>query len=157
MRILMIGAAVLALGACNRGAANNSVANAVAPAANTAAAANSAAAPMPAAPATAAATLPAGFPNSDAQAKAAECFVYLGLAAGANSQPGGRDNVILEQAANQWKAQLVHEGGMSEAEADQLIASSVNPLTATPAAQRDAAATWCFDNAPEVDPEAATN
>jgi hypothetical protein len=48
----------------------------------------------------------------------------------------------------QWRGVLTTQGKMNETEAQQLIASSVNPLTATPVAPRDAASAWCFDNAP---------
>ncbi len=157
MRTVMIVAAVLAVAACNRGGpANNSAANtAKAPAANAAApSANTAANTAAPAPAPApAAGLPAGFPGSDLAARGAECVVYLGLASEANARPGGHDKPIMEQAAGQWRAALEIDGGMSEQEVQQLIGSSVNPLMPTPAAQRDAAAAWCVQNAPEPDPE----
>lgn len=155
MRILMMVAAVAAVSACNRNSANNSAANkaAVAPAANVAAPAANAAAPAAPAPAAAAAALPAEFPPSDQSALGANCVVYLGLAAQANARPGGHDEPILEQAAGQWRAGLMIIGGLSETEVTQLVGSSVNPLMSTPAAQRDAAAAWCVQNAPEPDPE----
>jgi hypothetical protein len=34
-----------------------------------------------------------------------------------------------------------------------MVGSSVNMLSQTPAAQRDAASAWCVENAPEIDPE----
>ena len=155
MRSLLLVAAVMSVTACNRGPANNSTANAAvpAPAANVAApAANTAAPAAPAATATAA--LPDGFPSSDQSARGANCVVYLGLAAQAGARPGGYDSPIMEQAAGQWRAGLMIIGGHSEQEVDQLVGSSVNPLMSTPAAQRDAAAAWCVQNAPEPDPDA---
>lgn len=155
MRILMMVAAVAAVSACNRNAANSSAANKAAPATvNAAAPAANVAAPVAPAPAPAAtAALPEGFPGSDQSAIGANCVVYLGLAAQANARPGGYDGPILEQAAGQWRAGLMIIGGMSEEEVTQLVGSSVNPLMSTPAPQRDAAAAWCVQNAPEPDPE----
>ena len=152
MRSLLLVAAVMSVTACNRGPANNSAANAVTPANTAVPAANVAAPAAPAA--TAAAALPDGFPSSDQSARGAECVVYLGLADQAGSRPGGHDAPILEQAAGQWRAGLMIIGGHSEEEVTQLVGSSVNPLMATPAAQRDAAAAWCVQNAPEPDPDA---
>lgn len=157
MKLLMIVAAVGAVSACNRGGAVNNIANQAAPApANATTPVNVAvpAAPAaPAAPATAAAALPPGFPGSDQSAIGANCVVYLGFAGEAGARPGGHDAPILEQAAGQWRAGLMTIGGMSEQEVAQLVGSSVNPLMSTPAAQRDAAAAWCVQNAPEPDPE----
>jgi hypothetical protein len=110
----------------------------------------SSAAPPPSSAPTAA--LPSGFPQADFAARGAECIVYLGLSREANAQPAGRDAPIMEQAAGQWRASLEIDGGMTEAEIRQLVASSVNSLTSTPAPLRDAASAWCVDNAPEPDP-----
>ncbi len=155
MRSLLLVAAVMSVTACNRGPANNNAANAATPAAPANATAPAANAAAPAAPAaTAAAALPEGFPSSDQTARGANCVVYLGLAAQAGATPGGHDAPIMEQAAGQWRASLMITDGMSEQEVTQLIGSSVNPLMTTPAAQRDAAAAWCVQNAPEPDPDA---
>lgn len=97
-------------------------------------------------------SLPAGFPQKDLAAQSAECIVYLGLSKQAKATPSGHDAPIMQQAADQWRASLQIDSGLSEAEVQQLIASSVNPLTSTPAAQRDAASAWCVENAAEPDP-----
>lgn len=104
-------------------------------------------------PASASASLPAAFPQADLAARGAECVVYLGLSGHAHATPGGHDAPIMQQAANQWRASMQFDGAMSEAEIQQLVASSVNVLTSTPADQRDVASTWCIENAPEPDPE----
>jgi len=106
----------------------------------------------PSAPVETASALPAGFPSDDLVQNSANCVVYLGLSIQANATPDGRDAPIMSQAAGQWEASLRIDGGLTDIEARQLIASSVNPLTATPAAERDAAAAWCVEHAPEPDP-----
>lgn len=106
----------------------------------------------PAPPDADALALPAGFPQSDLAGSGAACIVYLGLSAQAGATPGGYDAPIMQQAADQWRASLQIDGGMSEMEIEQLVASSVNPLTSTQAEQRDAASAWCVLNAPEPDP-----
>ena len=150
MRNVTILMTALALGACGGGnkAANNAVASAPAPTNG----------PQPAAPANgtapaASSTLPPDFPGSDLAARGAECVVYLGLARQAGARPAGHDAPIMEQAAGQWRAALGIDGHMSETEIQQLVGSTVNTLTSVPAAQRDAAAAWCVENAPEPDPD----
>lgn len=101
----------------------------------------------------AAASLPNGFPQAELAARGAECVVYLGLSMQANATPAGRDGPIMQQAADQWEAAMRIDGHMTDTEVQQLVASSVNPLSSTPVAQRDAASAWCVDNAPEPDPE----
>ncbi|WP_156767655.1 hypothetical protein [Candidatus Viadribacter manganicus] len=101
----------------------------------------------------AATSLPSGFPQAELSARGAECVVYLGLSIQANVTPAGRDAPIMQQAADQWQAAMRIDGHMSDVEVEQLIASSVNPLSSTSAAQRDGASAWCVDNAPEPDPE----
>lgn len=101
----------------------------------------------------AAASLPSGFPQTELSARGAECVVYLGLSMQANATPAGRDAPIMQQSADQWQAAMRIDGRMSDVEVQQLVASSVNPLSSTSAAQRDAASAWCVDNAPEPDPE----
>jgi hypothetical protein len=150
MRNLTMLMTALALGACGGGnkAANNVVVNTPAPVnqATPAATANAAA---PAA----SSTLPPDFPGSDLAARGAECIVYLGLAGQAGARPAGRDAPIMEQASGQWRAALSIDGHMSETEIRQLVGSTVNTLTSVPAAQRDAAAAWCVEHAPEPDPD----
>ena len=153
MRNVTILMAALAAGACSGGnkGANAVVANAPAPPPAKAITplTNEANA---AAPATATA-LPPDFPGSDLAARGAECVVYLGLAQQAGATPGGRDGPIMAQAAGQWRAALSIDGHMGETEIQQLIGSTVNPLSSVPAAQRDAAAAWCVEHAPEPDPD----
>ena len=148
MRNLTMLMTALALGGCGGGnkAANDMVARAPSRANEAAPAANAA---VPAA----AAYLPPNFPGSDLAARGAECIVYIRLAAQAGAQPGGRDAPIMEQAAGQWRAALGIDGHMSETEIQQLIGSTVNPLMSVPALQRDAAAAWCVEHAPEPDPD----
>ena len=150
MRNVTMLMTALALGACGGGnqAANNVVANAPALANQT----------PPTAPANAAApaassTLPPDFPGSDLAARGAECIVYLGLARQAGVRPAGRDAPIMAQASGQWRAALGIDGHLSETEIQQLVGSTVNTLTSVPAPQRDAAAAWCVENAPEPDPD----
>lgn len=152
MRILMITAAVLALAACNRGAANNSNANKAG-----AATANAA---VPAAPASAppAATadaggLPAGFLSDNADEQASACYGFLTVARQAGAQPAGRDGPIMEQAANQWLASVPVHASRSEENVKELFAPMITAMGSVPPAQRDAAAAWCVENAPEPDPE----
>lgn len=99
--------------------------------------------PTPSAPVAVDATtaLPAGFPADDLAQRAAECVVYVRLA--------GAETPDL---AARWEASLTIDQGYSVEEANQLIASSVNPLSATPEAQRDAAAAWCAANMPDPQP-----
>lgn len=157
MRVLMMVAAVAAVSACNRGgSANNAsgnhanaaaanTSNAAAPAANVTASTANAAAPAPAS------SFPANFPAREVASDGVSCIVFLGLSRQANSTAVGFDDPIMQQAQGQWEAALAQE--MAENEWKQLVGSSVNPLTGTPAAQRDAASRWCVENAPEVDPE----
>ena len=150
MRNVTILATILALGACSAGnnAANNAAANPPAPASTAALSA-----PEPAAATAASSTLPPDFPGSDLAARGAECIVYLGLARQAGARPAGRDAPIMAQASGQWRAALGIDGHLSETEIQQLVGSTVNTLTSVPAPQRDAAAAWCVENAPEPDPD----
>ena len=86
-----------------------------------------------------ASVLPANFPAEDQAQRAAECVVYSRLT-------GGNDNAL------RWEASLTIDQGFSVEEAGQLVASSVNPLSATPASERDAAAAWCAENLPNPQP-----
>ena len=56
----------------------------------------------------------------------------------------------MSQAQDQWRSAMAQELG--EDGVNQMIGSSVNILSGTPAAQRDAASRWCVENAPEIDP-----
>lgn len=136
MRHIVLVSALIALSACT---AEQKAPSAASPPA------------APSAPA-ASAALPQGFPQSDPVAQAAECIVYLGLSREAKATPGGYDAVIMQQASDQWRASLRIDGKLSDQEATQLVASTVNPLAAAPADQRDAAAAWCVANAAEPDP-----
>jgi hypothetical protein len=89
--------------------------------------------------------------ETDPDARAAHCIVFLGLSRHRNSRAVGFDDAAMEQAQNQWKADLQQR--FSQQEMDQLTGSSVNMLEPAAAAQRDAASRWCVQNAPEVDPE----
>ncbi len=163
MRVLMMVAAVAAVSACNRGAAVNNTANKAAPA-NVAAPAVNTTANMAAAPqdaelaaitnsnAEAATAAAVALPTeTDRDARAANCVVFLGISRDRNSRDVGFDDAAMEQAQNQWKADLRQR--FSQQESDQLTGSSVNMLMPAQAAQRDAASRWCVQNAPEVDPE----
>jgi hypothetical protein len=156
MRILMITAALVALGACNRGgnnaSANAAGANKAAPAANSAAPAANTANSTAAAPA-AAGGMPAGFPPADPLERALGCAAYLALAREAGATPAGRDAPIMEQAEGQWVASLTADGKVTEEQVEGQLGPIRQGLAAGPAAQRDAAAAWCVENAPEVDPE----
>ncbi len=160
MRTLMIAAALLAVGACNRGATTNNSSGNAPKAPNSAAAApgkaenasgSVAAAPAAAAPTKAAAAMPENFPGDDLLTRGSECIVYLGHSRRANTKAAGLDDPIMEQAQGQWEAALKSD---PEGEGwQQMVASSVNVLASVPAAQRDSASRWCVQNAPEVDPE----
>jgi len=86
-----------------------------------------------------ASVLPGGFPADDQAQLSAECVVYSRLT-------GANDNAL------RWEAILTIDQGFSVEEAGQLVASSVNPLSATPASERDAAAAWCAENMPDPQP-----
>jgi hypothetical protein len=83
--------------------------------------------------------LPEGFPAADEAQRSAECVVYSRLT-------GANDNAL------RWEASLTIDQGYSVEEAAQLVASSVNPLSANPASERDAAAAWCTENLPDPQP-----
>jgi hypothetical protein len=141
----------LLLGACGRKAGNEANAAAVnATVANQVVEAT-ANAPVTAAPSNPAApALPSDFPGRDADANGADCYVFLSLAMQAPGASTGFDNVAMSQARDQWRSDLRQR--LSEQETAQLTGSNVNPRSDTPAAQRDAAAHWCVEHAPEVDP-----
>ena len=146
-----LAATGLLLGGCGRKAGNE--ANAVAVNATVASNVTEAAVNAPAtAPASnqAASALPRDFPGRDADANGADCYVYLSFAMQAPGASTGFDNVAMSQARDQWRADLRQR--LSEQETAQLTGSNVNPRSDTPAAQRDAAAHWCVEHAPEVDP-----
>jgi hypothetical protein len=155
MRILMISAALLAVAGCNRGG-NNASANAGA--ANKAAPAN-AAAPAPTgnasapAGATAAGGMPPGFPDSNPVARALDCTAFLQAARQAGATPAGRDAASMEQAENQWRAALVASSTADEEKTNEEVTKMATASGTLPTGQRDAAAAWCVENAPEVDPE----
>ena len=154
MRILMSTAAVMALAACNLGAANNSAsANKAAPA--TANATAPSAAPAAAAPAATASAdgLPAGFPDANPVARTIECLAFVGVSRQANARPGGFDDATMNQAQDQWAAAATQGDAAAHAELEQAVAGVMGPMAAVPAAQRDAASAWCVQNAPEPDPE----
>lgn len=132
MRGVIMGAAVVALLGCGE--------------------ANKTPAAAPPSPPTATSALPAGFPQADQTGQGADCIVYLSLSIQAKTTPAGRDAPIMQQSSDQWRASIKYDEKLSDAEIQQLVASTVNPLMATPAAQRDAASAWCVDNAPEPDP-----
>lgn len=152
MRVLMITAAVLAVSGCNRGSANNSSANKAAPATTNAAASAAPAAPAAGPAVATAGGLPAGFPKSDPKEMGIECATYLALAMQAGASPGGHDSTIMQQAGSQWAAALM-KGGMTETQIPQAMEAATPALINTPAAQRDAAAALCVENAPDADPE----
>lgn len=131
MRRLLLSAAVLMLAGCNPSATGTTASETTA----------------------ATAALPENFPNADPTVRAAECAAYLGLSIAAHATPAGRDQPIMQQSADQWRAWLSVEDKMSDDEVNQLVASSVNPLSPTPSATRDAASAWCVENAPEPDPQ----
>jgi len=147
----VLAATGLLLGGCGRKAGNESNAAAV----NGAAASNvvemTANAPVTA-PASnqAASAYPSDFPGRDADANGADCYVFLSLAMQAPGASAGFDNVAMGQARDQWRSDLRQR--LSGQETAQLTGSNVNPRSDTPAAQRDAAAHWCVEHAPEVDP-----
>jgi hypothetical protein len=156
----MIAAALLAVGACNRGATTNNSSGNAPKAPNSAAAApgkaenasgSVAAAPAAAAPTKAAAAMPENFPGDDLLTRGSECIVYLGHSRRANTKAAGLDDPIMEQAQGQWEAALKSDPAGEGWQ--QMVGSSVNVLASVPAAQRDTASRWCVQNAPEVDPE----
>jgi hypothetical protein len=89
--------------------------------------------------------------ETDPDARAANCIVFLGLSRHHKSRNVGYDDAAMTQAQDQWKSELAQR--FSQAEMDQLTGSTVNMLEPAAAAQRDAASRWCVQNAPEVDPE----
>jgi hypothetical protein len=147
----VLAASGLLLGGCGRTAGNEANAAAVNPAAASHVAEMTANAPVTAAPSNQiASALPSGFPGRDADGNGADCYAYLSFAMQAPGASTGFDNVAMGQARDQWRADLRQR--LSEQETNQLTGSNVNPRSDTPAAQRDAAAHWCVEHAPEVDP-----
>ena len=155
MRILMITAALLAVSGCNRGgnnaSANAAAGNKAAPAANSTAPASPAA--NASAPTAAAGGMPAGFPPADPIERALGCAGYLSATRQAGATPAGRDAPIMEQAEGQWIASLTVDGKVTDEQVEGQLGPIRQAIGADPAAQRDAAAAWCVENAPEVDPE----
>ena len=156
MKKLMILAAVVAVGACNKSGGSNSSANAskAAPA-NTASSNAAAAAPAGAAAPSATASagdLPPGFPTEDPRVRGIECMTLIKAAREAGATPGGRDAPIMEQAEGQWRASVT-AAGLEEEKLEQGLANFGGALGSLSTAQRDNAAAWCVENAPEVDPE----
>ena len=147
----VVAATGLLLGACGRKAGNETNAAAVNATAASNVAEATANAPVTAAASNqAASALPSDFPGRDADANGADCYVFLSLAMQAPGASTGFDNVAMSQARDQWRADLRQR--LSEQETAQLTGSNVNPRSDTPAAQRDAAAHWCVEHAPELDP-----
>lgn len=141
MRIIIL-AAFLALSGCERAAADEDGARkSGAPAA---APANASAAALAASP------FPPDFPAADAISNGSPCYLYLMIAAGAADAATGFDAPAMEQAAGQWRALLLQT--MAEEEVRQFTAGETNFRLQTPPAERNAAARWCVENAPEVDP-----
>jgi hypothetical protein len=143
--VTALAAAGLLLSACGRKAGNETNAAGSETAANLA----NEAASTPAGNA-AASALPANFPARDRDANGADCNVYLSMAMQAPGNGAGFDAVAMGQARDQWRSDLRLR--LSETETQQLTGSNVNPLADTPPAQRDAAAHWCVENSPVVDP-----
>ncbi|HEX8257588.1 MAG TPA: hypothetical protein VF589_08130 [Allosphingosinicella sp.] len=141
MRIVIL-AALLALSGCGRAAADGD-GNGGAPITAAAPANSSAAAP-------AGGTFPPDFPAADATSNGSACYLYLMIAAGAADAATGFDAPAMEQAAGQWRALLLQT--MAEEEVRQFTAGETNFRLQTPPAERNAAARWCVENAPEVDP-----
>lgn len=146
----MMTAAVLALAGCNRGATSANTANSTI---TNASAATPAATSAPTASADAANGLPAGFLDPDPGAQAANCYGFLTVAQRAGAQPAGRDGPIMEQAANQWLAATPRHETRSPEEVKEALEPMIAAMGSVPPAQRDAAAAWCVERAPETDPE----
>ena len=89
--------------------------------------------------------------ETDADSRAAQCIVFLGLSRHHKGRAVGYDDAAMRQAQDQWKSDLLQR--FSQQEMDQLTGSSANMLEPAAAPQRDAASRWCVQNAPEVDPE----
>lgn len=77
--------------------------------------------------------------------------MFIAISRNLKSRNVGFDDAAMEQAQNQWLADL--EQRLGKDGAHQLTASSGNPLLPAAARERDAASRWCVENAPEVDPE----
>jgi hypothetical protein len=147
----VLAATGLLLGGCGRKTGNEANAAAINATAASSVAETTANAPVTAAPSNqVASALPGGFPGRDADGNGADCYVYLSFAMQAPGASTGFDKVAMSQARDQWRSDLRQR--LSEQETAQLTGSNVNPRSDTPAAQRDAAAHWCVEHAPEVDP-----
>jgi hypothetical protein len=79
----------------------------------------------------------------DQEYDAADCIVFLGLY---RPTATAEQRKAIDRASKAWRGSLVRN--MGETDAQQMIGSSVNPLTPTPAPLRQAAAAWCVANAP---------
>lgn len=75
----------------------------------------------------------------------AACVVHLGVW---RAHATAAQRVAIDRASDAWRSAVRAEFGGSEIEAQQMIASSVNPLADTPAPLRQAAAAWCVAHAP---------
>ena len=157
MRAIIAAASLLALAGCNSRPSQSSAGNPAPPPQEAAPANSSASPPSPRptpAPARAARAgqMPANFPDDDPQSNGVACYLYLMIAGDAPDASTGFDAPAMEQAANQWRAQLRQQ--LNEQEVRQLTASDTNFRLQTAAHERDAAARWCVEHAPEVDPDA---
>jgi hypothetical protein len=77
---------------------------------------------------------------------AADCVVHLGVW---RKHATARQRAAINRAAKAWRAALAREFEGDKQAADQMIASSVNPLAGTPPPLRQAAAAWCVAHAPK--------
>lgn len=86
--------------------------------------------------------------RGEPEGKAAACHVFLSLSISTHhSRAVGFSEAMMERERSRWYRDLVRRLGGWQV-ADQLIASSVNPLApATPRA-RDGASRWCVQHAP---------
>lgn len=88
--------------------------------------------------------------ETDPDARAAQCVVFLGISRHHKSRAVGFGDAAMARAQAQWRADL--RTRLDQVQTDQLTGSSVNMLEPAAAAQRDAASRWCVQNAPGARP-----
>ena len=88
--------------------------------------------------------------ETDPEGRAGNCYVFIGISRNLHSRGVGHDDAAMERAQRAYYDFLVRR--LTKAGADQLIGSSVNPLTPADPAARDAASRYCVDHAVALAP-----
>jgi hypothetical protein len=84
---------------------------------------------------------------TDVDVRAATCSAFLTMSINDRSAGTGYDQVAMEQARSQWQVDL--RSRLSQMEMEQFIASTSAVLQYAARPQRDRAANFCVQNAPD--------